>query len=38
MTRNAAIDRAIAAIDDACVDTGALSRRGARSRHRRLDL
>ena len=38
MTRNAAIERAIAAIDERRLDTGALSRRGARSRHRCLDL
>ena len=38
MTRNSAIDKAIAAIGERRLDPGALSRRGARSRHRRLDL
>ena len=38
MTRNTAVERAIAAIDDDGVDPGALPRRGPRSRHRRLDL
>ena len=38
MTRNAAIERAITAIDDLRLGTGALSRRGGRPRHRCVDL